>query len=87
MMALVPRERIAYAFMPMTINDNCVGLNWKKAAAYQTKIKKINSAMVLEEGVVVPYTGSNTSLCWVIPRTWKTTTTELLHRPLVGDKD
>lgn len=42
--------------------------------------------MVLEEGVIVPYTGSNTSLCWAIPRTWKTTTTELLHRPLVGDK-
>lgn len=42
--------------------------------------------MVLEEGVIVPYTGSNTSLRWVIPRTWKTTTTELLCRPLIGDK-
>lgn len=86
-MALVPRERMGYAFMPMTINDNCVGLSWKKPNAYQTKIKKkINSSMVLEEGVIVPYTGSNTSLRWVIPRTWKTTTTELLRRPLIGDK-
>lgn len=40
MMALVPRERMGYAFMPMTINDNCVGLGWKKPDAYQTKIKK-----------------------------------------------